>query len=309
LARIVGFVGVSHSPFWVLGEPAGEIGGAFVAAVEEARQRVEALQPDAIMVIGPDHFRNFFYDAMPPFCFGVGAVQGFGDYGTVKGELLSMPGLASDIRAGVAAAGFDPAASLAMGVDHGITQPYQALCPTMDIPLLPVMITAAGEARPTLQRCHDLGAAIGRAVEGAASDARIVVVASGGLSHWVRPVAPEDPRTDAEIRDYVVHGRPRAEAYSAMRDAGVAQRRAEGSESRVNAQWDRDVIAAFEAGDLAPLLAQSDQHIEAIAGNGALEVRCWVAAAAAWGGRVECLAYEPLPRWATGMACFSSVKG
>ncbi len=306
MARIVGFVGLSHSPFWIPNEPEGDIGADFVAAVGRARRRVEQWRPDAMVVIGPDHFRNFFYDAMPPFCLGLGAVRGFGDYDTVKGELPVAPALAAGIHAGLVEAGFDPAVSLAMGVDHGIAQPYQALCPDLNVPLVPVMITAGGPARPSLRRCHALGKAIGAALEAHPSSERVVVVASGGLSHWVRRVAPDDPETEPEIREYVVNGRDRAGAYSAMRDAGVRERRRIGDENPVNAEWDREVIAAFESGDVEAVLRQPDEEIQAVAGNGAHEIRSWIAGLGAWSRPAECLAYEPLPRWATGMACFAS---
>ncbi len=306
MASLVGFVGLSHSPFWIPGQSVDGPGSRFIRGVEQASARVASWAADVVLVVGPDHFRNFFYDVMPPFCMGIGDVRGFGDYDTISGDLPSAPELARAIHAGVTAAGFDPAASLAMGVDHGISQPYQALWPDADVALLPVMISTSGPARPSLQRCIDFGVALGRAVEAAPVDARVVICASGGLSHWVRPVCPDDSRTDAEIRDYVVHGRERAVEYSAMRDRGVAERRASGHESPVNAAWDEATIDALVRGDFGAIAAQGDEHIEKVAGNGALEIRAWLAAAAAWNRPVECLAYEPVAKWATGMACFAS---
>jgi 2,3-dihydroxyphenylpropionate 1,2-dioxygenase len=32
-------------------------------------------------------------------------------------------------------------------------------------------------------------------------------------------------------------------------------------------------------------------------------VRCWIAAAAAWGKPIDNITYEPVPTWITGMAC------
>jgi aromatic ring-opening dioxygenase catalytic subunit (LigB family) len=54
------------------------------------------------------------------------------------------------------------------------------------IPMVPVMInTYFAPNRPTAARCYGLGRAIARAVEGWPGDARIAVIGSGGLSHFV----------------------------------------------------------------------------------------------------------------------------
>jgi hypothetical protein len=54
------------------------------------------------------------------------------------------------------------------------------------IPVVPVLLNALYPPnQPTPGRCQEIGAAIGRAVEALPGDARIGVVASGGLSHFV----------------------------------------------------------------------------------------------------------------------------
>jgi 2,3-dihydroxyphenylpropionate 1,2-dioxygenase len=154
MAQITGLVTLSHSPWWDLeGEIRGP-GESFVGGVKKVVDRVRALSPDVIVVFGPDHFRNFFYDLMPPFCIGIERVEGFGDFWSPKGELPSAPRLAGEIYRGVIAAGFDPAFSLNMSVDHGITQPYAALNPDRTTPILPIMVNASGAPRPSLRRWH-----------------------------------------------------------------------------------------------------------------------------------------------------------
>jgi 2,3-dihydroxyphenylpropionate 1,2-dioxygenase len=47
----------------------------------------------------------------------------------------------------------------------------------------------------------------------------------------------------------------------------------------------------------------SNAEVERVAGNGAQEIRSWIAMAAAVGpGRGRTLTYEPIERWLTGMA-------
>jgi 2,3-dihydroxyphenylpropionate 1,2-dioxygenase len=308
LTEIAGLFALSHSPFWDLSLDVEGPGREFLAGVLRARTAVAATKPDALVIFGPDHFRNFFYDVLPPFCIGAEAVDAFGDYDIPAGPLPVARALGREIHARVSDSGFDPAISLKMGVDHGIVQPYDVLAPGRRIPMVPIMVNCGGAPRPGLQRCLDFGRAVGAAIRASSFPGRVLILASGGLSHWVRPVSEEDPRTDAEIRDYTIGGRDRAQSYSAMRDASVRDRKTGGVDGKVNADWDREVLALMEHGDLGPLLSADPAEMEATAGNGSHEVRCWVAALGAWGGPVETLSYEPVPSWSTGMGCIAGAR-
>ena len=89
MSDIAGFVGLSHSPFATLLRPSDpdDPGGIFLASAARAAEAVRALAPDAVVVIGPDHFHANFYDLMPPFVLGVEEVTGFGDFGSTAGKL------------------------------------------------------------------------------------------------------------------------------------------------------------------------------------------------------------------------------
>jgi 2,3-dihydroxyphenylpropionate 1,2-dioxygenase len=302
MAEIVGVAMLSHSPFWDLSMDIAGPGATFVAGVRRIHETVAALAPDAVVVFGPDHFRNFFYDVMPPFCIGTETVRGFGDYGMPRGTLPLAADLAGAIHAGVSDDGFDPALSLDMGVDHGITQPYAALLPSGEVPMVPIMINANAGPRPSLRRCLAFGAAVGRAIRNEASTRRVLVVGSGGLSHWPRSMSADDPSTSPELRDYAITGRNRAAANSAARDAGVVARKGKTS-GRVNPEWDRWLLEILASGDLEPILRLTLQEIERDGGNGAHEVRTWLAALGAWGGAIDTTVYEPMPEWVSGMGC------
>jgi 2,3-dihydroxyphenylpropionate 1,2-dioxygenase len=306
MAEIVGLVALSHSPFWDLSFDVEGAGSGFVAGVKKAQQIVADKKPDALVIFGPDHFRNFFYDVLPPFCIGVESVTGFGDYGSPKGEIPAATALGRDIYASVQEQGFDPAFSLNMGVDHGISQPYAAL-DTHGVPVVAVMVNAAGAPRPPLRRCYEFGKAIGAAIRRSDKAKRVMILGSGGLSHWVRPVSEDDPATDAEIRAHVINGRANVVEYSAMRDASVAERRKGKVEGKINSEWDRWFLSCLEKRDYEPIFAQDPVEMEKVAGNGSHEVRSWLAAAGAWDAPVSTLAYEPVPRWVTGMGCIAGV--
>jgi 2,3-dihydroxyphenylpropionate 1,2-dioxygenase len=307
MAEVVGLVALSHSPFWDLSFDVEGPGATFVAGVKEARKIVAEKKPDALVIFGPDHFRNFFYDVLPPFCIGVEKVSGFGDYGSPKGEIPTASAFGRDIHARVVDNGFDPAFSLNMGVDHGISQPYAALDETGKIPVVAVMVNAAGAPRPSLRRSYDFGRVVGDAIRQSNHAKRVMVFGSGGLSHWVRPVSEEDPQTDAEMREYVIGGRERVQAYSAMRDASLAERKKGDVSGKVNAEWDRWFLGKLESGDMESLFNLDPQEMEQTAGNGSHEVRAWLAALGAWGKPVQTLSYEPVPRWVTGMGCITGV--
>jgi 2,3-dihydroxyphenylpropionate 1,2-dioxygenase len=304
MAEIVGVAMLSHSPFWDLSMEIDGPGATFVAGVRDVRNAVAALAPDAVIVFGPDHFRNFFYDVMPPFCIGLETVRGFGDYGMPHGKLAVASDLARAIHAGVTDDGFDPALSLDMGVDHGITQPYAALM-SGNVPMVPIMINANGGPRPSLRRCLAFGAAVGRAVRREESTGRVLVVGSGGLSHWPRSMSADDPSISAEMRDYAITGRNRAAENSAARDAGVIARKGK-TTGQVNPEWDRWFLSVLANGDLEPILNLTLEEIERDGGNGAHEVRTWLAALGAWGGAVTTTVYEPMPEWVSGMGCASA---
>ena len=143
MAVLVGMVGMSHAPFWDSRDfdPAT---GPFMAAAAHARELVQYAAPSVIVAIGPDHFRNFFYDAMPPFCIGLERVTSFGDFKTPRGELATSPTLARHLQRALRDAGFDAGVSLHMGVDHGIVQSYACLVPGLDVPVVPISVACTG---------------------------------------------------------------------------------------------------------------------------------------------------------------------
>jgi 2,3-dihydroxyphenylpropionate 1,2-dioxygenase len=307
MATVAGCVNLSHSPFWNLA-PAGtpeEPGGHFTESAERLRAVAAGLAPDVVVVFGPDHARNLFYDCMPPFCIGIGDVRGIGDYRTPQGDLPPAGPLAREIFEGVTARGFDPAVSLDLGIDHGLTQVYSKLFPALDVPIVPIIVNSGCPPLPSFRRCSDFGNAVGEAIRGAATAARVLLVGSGGLSHWPASISAEDPSITAEWRDFLIHGRPRVAELEPIREARAQALAAGESTGRVNAEWDRALLERISV-DPAMLGGLDAEDVEGLAGPGALEVRTWAAAAAAWGGPLEWTAYEPVPDWITGMGMASS---
>src|SRR6266567_1840727 len=193
-------VGMSHSPFATMLPPtgAGAPGGRFLAAAARVAAAAAALAPDTLVVIGPDHFHANFYDVMPPFVLGVEEAEAFGDFGSRSGPLPVAAELAWAIRDGVAGDGFDIALSYALTVDHGIVQSYEMVRGGADLPLVPLVVNTAAPPLPSMSRCVALGKSLGAAIRGADAG-RVLIVASGGLSHWLPSNDPRDALVPAEV--------------------------------------------------------------------------------------------------------------
>jgi 2,3-dihydroxyphenylpropionate 1,2-dioxygenase len=149
-----------------------------------------------------------------------------------------------------------------------------------------------------MRRCVELGTALGTAIRQSTFAGRVLVVASGGLSHWL---PSNDPREVAgERRESVIHGRKDAQAFAAAREPRV---RAMGgnADARVNTTWDRWFLKQLMAADLDPIIALGDDGLQESAGSGGHEIRTWLTGQAAVGRPIVWTSYEPVPEWITGM--------
>ena len=301
MSELIGMVGISHSPFATLLPPPDPAapGGRFLADARRVAAAVAALAPDAVVVIGPDHFHANFYDAMPPFVLGVEEAQGFGDFGSRSGPLPVASALAWAIHDGLSRDGFDIALSYALTVDHGIVQSYDMVRGPADPPLVPLVVNTAGPPLPSMPRCVALGRSLGAAIR-AADAGRVLIVASGGLSHWLPPNDPRDASVTAERRAAMIHGRRDVRAFAAAREPGV-RALAGNPDAQVNAAWDTWFLKQLVTVDLDAVTSLGDEGLEDRAGSGGHEIRTWLAGFAAAGRPLAWTSYEPVPEWITGM--------
>ena len=301
MSEIIGLVGMSHSPFATMLPPPGTAapGGRFLADAARVAAAVAALAPDAVVVIGPDHFHANFYDAMPPFVLGVEEAEAFGDFGSRSGPLPVASALAWSIRDGLARDGFDVALSYALTVDHGVVQSYDMIRGAADLPLVPLVINTAAPPLPSMPRCVALGRSLRTSIHNADAG-RVLLIASGGLSHWLPSNDPRDSSVPAERRAAMIHGRRDVRAFSATREPGV---RALGGnpDAPVNAAWDAWFLKQLVAADPDPVTDLGDEGLEQRAGRGGHEIRTWLTGFAAAGRPLVWTSYEPVPEWITGM--------
>lgn len=87
-----------------------------------------------------------------------------------------------DIDVGAAAQVQDPYKS---GFGHGIGFPIVRLLRGKKIPVIPLLLnTYYPPNAPRAARCHDIGRVLRKCIEASKEDLRVIVLASGGLSHF-----------------------------------------------------------------------------------------------------------------------------
>jgi hypothetical protein len=180
------------------------------AAVGTLSDALAAAGADLALVIGDDQRELFVDDGIPAFaCFtGTELVDMAPDaeafaklprgiqaaYWAVHGEQQGIHQVAKELSAHIAErlaqADFDltvftrQPAGRTLG--HAFTFPRYRLGLPASTPIVPVFVNTYYPPNvPSAARCYDLGRALRRAVESWESDARVAVIASGGLTHFV----------------------------------------------------------------------------------------------------------------------------
>ncbi len=262
MGSIVGAFAMSHQ----LGAPDGveEASERVFQGMREIGRRVRARAPDLIVVLTSDHLNNFSLADPAPFAVGTAAsFTPCGDMGLPRDPVPGAPDFAEALLAGLRTDGLQVARADPLAPDHGVMIPMGIVDPQRQIPMVPLYVNSVFYPDPSPAQCRDLGALVARFIDGRPLGERVVLLAAGGLSHWV----------------------------------GMAR------EGEVIEAWDRDVLTTMIEGRGVMLADLDNRAILAEAGNGGLEIGAWIALAGALpGARGECLFYEPMPSWATGMA-------
>ena len=273
MAELVGVYAASHGPMivrnWNILAPAEREN--LTAAFSELGRRIKAARPDALIVISPDHWVNFFIDNLPAICVGVGEAHDgppepwFKEFPHRK--MAGHPPLAEHVVRTALERDFEPSISYQLALDHGFCIPLWKTGLEPLPAIVPVIFNDLEPPFPSVKRCFAWGAMLAEAVASYPGKLRVGVLATGGLSHSI--------------------GEP---------DMG-----------RIDEAFDRDCIRRFENGDAPALFDFLNERLPG-AGNGASEVRNWVAAHGAARGRgFELIRYDPIPNVYVGCG-FASWK-
>lgn len=262
---------------------------AVFGAFDVMREKIEALEPDAIVILATDHMKAWPLHGVPQFAIGVGAVAtGLGDAGIEPCKIPVQQVFAQAILEGAVRRRIDLAFTEEVEIDHSFVTPLSLVTPSYAVPIVPVTQNCNVPPRPTLERSHEFGEALRESILDG-PPGRVVVVGTGGLSHWVG----SESRQEFMRRPAGTRLADLAEHPVEIEDIGD-----------VNAEFDRLFLEHVATGDVASFVnSWSPEQVEETAGNGAQEIRNWLTAAAMMAdARATTLAYEPVREWLTGTA-------
>nr|WP_315426195.1 class III extradiol dioxygenase family protein [uncultured Albidiferax sp.] len=196
MAHIVGAITTSHVP--AIGRAIAKdlqndpYWKPFFDGFPPVRQWLNEVKPDVAVVIYNDHGLNFFLDKMPTFAVGAAPSYRNADEGWGLADMAPFEGnqdLSWHLINSLVNDEFDITTCQEMLVDHAFCLPMALLWPDADargswpVTTVPVCLNTVQFPLPTAARCYKLGEAIGRAVTSWDSDARVVIIGTGGLSH------------------------------------------------------------------------------------------------------------------------------
>lgn len=266
MASLIGVFAANHGPLmareW---EAVDEVRrNAVTAAFAEIRRRLSAAATDVLIVVSPDHWVNFFIDNLPSVCIGVGATHDGPPEPWLTGfPYENIPGH-PDLALHIVHQALQ--SDFEPSVSHHLALDHGFCIPLWKIGLgrLPAIVPMiVNDIEPPFPSVRRC-------------------YAWGGL--LARAIASYPQRLNVAI----------------LATGGMSHSIGEPTMGRVDERFDRECIAHLESGDAEALLEFLNRRMTAT-GNGTEEMRNWVVAHGAAGGRgFETIYYAPVPEWYVG---------
>ena len=195
MARVIGGIGISHTPSMGREYDRGMRQGfdpswqPWFDGTRAVKDWIARMRPDQIAVVYNDHLNHFTFDAYPTFAIGVGSAFEQADEGWGLRPFPSLPGdpaFGLHVTKSLMEDGFDLTVCQELKIDHGMYSwlPYLLDAP-WPVPILPLAVNMIREPLPTSRRIAALGRGLRQAIESMPGDARVLVVATGGMSHQI----------------------------------------------------------------------------------------------------------------------------
>jgi 3-O-methylgallate 3,4-dioxygenase len=235
-----------------------------MGAINQLRQKIAALKPDVVIVVGDDQHENLVDDNMPPFTIFMGddaeASLSLRYLNQAKSENRTKydidAKMAEALIHGLMDQGFDPSYSKKTrydgGLGHAFARVLKCLVPEHNCRVIPVMVNTYYPPAPSAKRCLSFGQTLAALIRKFPSEDRVVLAASGGLSH-----------------------------------------------TKIDEALDRDFIKALQTNDTAAMAAMPS----AIFREGTSEILNWIVIAGAANRTGQMIDYYPLYRTKTGVGC------
>lgn len=234
----------------------------FYAAFRAMGEALRASRPDALFIVAAEHFANFFMNNMP--AYAVGMADSYD--GPIEDQAwLRIPRRIARGHPNLSRrliAEIQKSADVAYAEEWRLDHGIMVPLHFLDPENSLALIPANINCQgPPLTPLNRVWA-FGEAIRRAADKVpeRIALVGTGGISHW--PATP---------------------------DSGM-----------INEAWDREFLDRWAGQDREAMLSYSDEAIYRDAGQGGFEIRTFIAAAAAAGGRGQVHFYAPIPIFAVG---------
>lgn len=266
MGEIVLGLGVNHTPdFSIPGAdaPADEQNRVF-QAFSYLRQRLQAASPDLLVVFASEHFANFNYEWMPAYAIGVA-------------PWFPMP---MEAWLNIPATRQRGAYEVAEAILRDAMQAEVELTRVGDIPL------DHGIATPL----HFLGVS---------PDLPVIPI----VVNAILPPLPTLQRCWrlGQVVGESLRQNPRVGRVAVIGSGGLSHHVGTPEMGTVDEAFDRKFLDHITSGAVERILGYSSQEIKA-AGNGAEEIRNWVAMAGVLGTyRGKVVEYVPSPAWITGI--------
>src|SRR5215469_3491808 len=164
-------------------------------AIEELRRKLASWAPDVLVMVADDQHENSQEDANPPFTVYVGddfeasvSLSYFKEPKSANRTAYKTDrALAEALLEQLMEAGFDPAYSKLLrydgGLGHAFARVLKFLTPDAGLPVVPIMVNTYYPPAPSAKRCVQFGQALAKVLRQASGNQKVVIIASGGLSH------------------------------------------------------------------------------------------------------------------------------
>jgi protocatechuate 4,5-dioxygenase beta chain len=222
MATIAAVIASTHHPFYYrastsTGSDRPPFADEWVAKIERFRETLTRARPDVLVMIGSDHFHQFWLDNLPQFL--VGKAPFFDgnfyneerEFGLPRMTLRGHEDLAAHILRNGLDRNFDLAFSNELRIDQSITCPIITLRPQADLPIVPIYTNIFAPPMPQPRRFVELGYTVRELVESWPSDVRVAIIGTGHLSLELggpRQFGPHgpDPEFDRKAVEWIATG-------------------------------------------------------------------------------------------------------
>jgi aromatic ring-opening dioxygenase catalytic subunit (LigB family) len=266
MAEIVAIHAASHTPV-MLNFPdaiAADVREEIFSAYRAMGEALAAARPQAVVVLSDDHVHNFFLNNLPALCIGAAEQYPTPVEHWLKAEKRVLPG---DAALGAYLLGDAMQSGFDPALSMELTLDHGVLTP----------LELAGIAR----------------------DVPVVPI----LINCVQPPLPAMRRCHAfgQWLGRALRAYPDLERVAILATGGISHDLATPRMGMVNEAFDRELLRLFEAGDEDGAIRFATDHVHE-AGNGAEEIRMWLAAmGAADGKRFHTRYYRAVSAWYTGI--------